>query len=342
MRVTIKSIAEAANVSRGTVDRVLNNRNGVSEISKAKVLKIAKEMGYKTNIAGKALAFQSKPIKIGVIIPSIRDQLFYRVFTGVKQATQEFGGFGIKVNYIVMKGTDWQEQLSCIEMLENTNIEALVLSPFDTQEIKDKINKLSEKIKIVTYNTEIDGISRFFYVGQNTIKGGRVGGELLGKLLPNGGNVLLISGPDRFKGLVNRAKGFEETTECNYPQLKIIKKIKVDGTNQSAYYKTKEMLSKDLNIHAIYLTGRGIEGVGKAMIELGKQKIRFICHDKLPETVDFLEKGIVDFTITQEPVMQGYLPIKILFEYYLHNKTPNSDLVYTDLKIVTKENIVEK
>ena len=46
MAVTVKQIAELANVSRGTVDRVLNNRSGVSEATRQKVLKIAKELHY--------------------------------------------------------------------------------------------------------------------------------------------------------------------------------------------------------------------------------------------------------------------------------------------------------
>ena len=49
MAVTVKQIAELANVSRGTVDRVLNNRSGVSEATRQKVLKIAKELHYEPN-----------------------------------------------------------------------------------------------------------------------------------------------------------------------------------------------------------------------------------------------------------------------------------------------------
>ena len=50
MAVTVKQIAELANVSRGTVDRVLNNRSGVSEATRQKVLKIAKELICGTNL----------------------------------------------------------------------------------------------------------------------------------------------------------------------------------------------------------------------------------------------------------------------------------------------------
>ena len=48
--ITIKSIAKEANVSEGTVDRVLHNRGGVSKKTEAKIKEILKkhadEMGY--------------------------------------------------------------------------------------------------------------------------------------------------------------------------------------------------------------------------------------------------------------------------------------------------------
>ena len=43
--VTIKEIARLAEVSRGTVDRVLNNREGVSEETAERVRRIADELG---------------------------------------------------------------------------------------------------------------------------------------------------------------------------------------------------------------------------------------------------------------------------------------------------------
>ena len=42
---TIKEIAELAGVSRGTVDRVLNNRGAVNTDTREKILEIAKLLG---------------------------------------------------------------------------------------------------------------------------------------------------------------------------------------------------------------------------------------------------------------------------------------------------------
>ena len=70
MAVTIKQIAEMCGVSRGTVDRVLNNRGRVSEETARKVTEAVEALGYKPNAFGKALAMQKKKIRIGVILCS--------------------------------------------------------------------------------------------------------------------------------------------------------------------------------------------------------------------------------------------------------------------------------
>ena len=46
---TIKDIAEAAGVSRGTVSNVLNGRDVVSSEKIQKVMKVVEEMGYSIN-----------------------------------------------------------------------------------------------------------------------------------------------------------------------------------------------------------------------------------------------------------------------------------------------------
>ena len=70
MAVTIKQIAEMCNVSRGTVDRVLNHRGRVSEETLQKVNDAVEKLGYKPNTFGKALALQKKKLRIGIILCS--------------------------------------------------------------------------------------------------------------------------------------------------------------------------------------------------------------------------------------------------------------------------------
>ena len=58
--ITIKKIAKLAEVSPGTVDRVLHNRGQVTQENIDKVKKIIEKYDYKINIHASNLAFNKK------------------------------------------------------------------------------------------------------------------------------------------------------------------------------------------------------------------------------------------------------------------------------------------
>lgn len=75
MNITIYDIAQKCNVSIATVSRVLNGSTRVSEKTRAKVLQVMKEMGYKPNPFARGLGLDSMKI-VGVICTDVAD-IFY-------------------------------------------------------------------------------------------------------------------------------------------------------------------------------------------------------------------------------------------------------------------------
>ena len=68
----------------------------------------------------------------------------------------------------------------------------------------------------------------------------------------------------------------------------------------------------------------GIAGVGSALdIIDDSENIHVICHDLTEGSIHLLQTQVVDFVLGQEPVNQGYLLIKTLFEYLVKNITPH-------------------
>ena len=68
-KATIKDVAQAANISIGTVDRVMHNRGGVSKKTEEKIKRIAAELNYTPSTIAQALVSQKNNIKIAVIYP---------------------------------------------------------------------------------------------------------------------------------------------------------------------------------------------------------------------------------------------------------------------------------
>lgn len=81
--ITIKEIAKRANTSRGTVDRVVNNRGKVNKELEARIRKIMEEEHYVPNEVARVLTMSGQKINIGVIIGSINHDFLEIVKKGV-------------------------------------------------------------------------------------------------------------------------------------------------------------------------------------------------------------------------------------------------------------------
>ncbi|MDE7259843.1 MAG: LacI family DNA-binding transcriptional regulator, partial [Lachnospiraceae bacterium] len=86
---TIKEIAALAGVSRGTVDRVLNNRGSVNAQTRQKVLEIAQTLDYKPNKAGIVLAARKKNLKLGVVLLGLGTVFYDDILAGVNAKAEE-------------------------------------------------------------------------------------------------------------------------------------------------------------------------------------------------------------------------------------------------------------
>ncbi|MBM3138081.1 MAG: LacI family transcriptional regulator [Chloroflexi bacterium] len=82
MNVTIKDIAKAAGVSHPTVSRALNNHPAISEATRERIVKLAKEMGYQPNASARGLK-TNRTHALGVIMQQIDDPFWSEVLDGV-------------------------------------------------------------------------------------------------------------------------------------------------------------------------------------------------------------------------------------------------------------------
>ena len=73
--VSIKDIAEISGVSVATVSRVLNDKGKSSEATRRRVLAVAEQYGYVSNMAAKSLR-EARSKTIGLILPNITNAFF--------------------------------------------------------------------------------------------------------------------------------------------------------------------------------------------------------------------------------------------------------------------------
>jgi len=89
-RVTIKDVAKMANTSVAAVSMSLNNRPGIGEEKRKKIIEIARKAGYQPSLVAKTLV-NKRSYLIGLIIKDISDQFFAELAKGVEDTVKEHG-----------------------------------------------------------------------------------------------------------------------------------------------------------------------------------------------------------------------------------------------------------
>ena len=186
MRVTLNQIAEMANVSRGTVDKVLHNRPGVSDAVRERVKRVAEELHYVPNMIGKALATCKKQRVIAVILTMEDNPFIVELKKGVIKAYEEIRDYGFVLDIRAMKTNEPAELAAILHELLENGVDAIALPTFEGEGVRCEIQNAYDKgIPVVTFISDLPGIQRLCFIGHDIERGGRVAGALMGRIVPS-------------------------------------------------------------------------------------------------------------------------------------------------------------
>ena len=335
---TIKEIADLAGVSRGTVDRVLNNRGAVNPKTAEKVMKIAQAMNYRPNRVGLALATQKKKYKIGVILFSEHNPFFDEVMAGVQSKTEELQDFGFTILTRRVE-FDLHAQLAAIDSLMEAGIHGLMLAPYNHPLIQQKIDELAgQQIPVVTVNTDIEGSRRIAYVGSDYFRGGCIAAGLFHLMTAGNIELGIITGSSNVLCHSERIRGLCHTLEASYPRIQITDIAEIHDDEFESYALTRELLDTHPKIDALFFAAAGVYGGCKAVMESGRHP-KIITFDEVPTTLEMLHNGVNSATISQQPHRQGSRSLDLLFEYITSGTLPEQELHYVEHSIRIKENL---
>lgn len=341
MAVTIQQIAEAAGVSRGTVDRALNHRGRINPEVAEKIFQVAEELGY-VHKQRKNSVVKTEKIKIGVVTQLAKASFMLAVNKGIMQAKKELNERGIEVIIREVESVEAADQLEAIDSLLKEGIHGLALMPVDNEAVRAKLNWMTDEknIPVVTFNSDIVGTRRSCFVGMDNRRSGQAAAGLLGMLMRGVGKVLIITG--HFTSLLNnlRVDGFIDELKTAYPGVEIAGVQCSFNEERDVERIIENTMMNVSGINGILVISGGQSGIGKAFEKLGiNQRPYVVIYDQTPNNEEIMKMGIADFLIDQDGYVQGYRPPYILMNMILKGEKPKMELQYTDINIKTKYNL---
>jgi simple sugar transport system substrate-binding protein len=198
---------------------------------------------------------------------------------------------------------------------------------------------LSAGIPVVSYNADAAGNARLSYIGQDLFVSGQEMGKRIASLVGSGDVALFIATP----GTAN----IQPRIDGAQAALKSTPSIKPHVIATGAAL-TQEESTVDAYVasHASYkgffaVDGGSTQSVGQAIQKHGlKGKAHGGGYDLTPITQQTLAAGYLDFTIDQQPYLQGFLPILQLYLYKASQTLTGIADVNTGLKFLDSKTVV--
>ena len=343
-KIGIKDIAKQANVSIGTVDRVLHNRIEVSKTTREQVLKIIDELGYTPNLLAKSLASKIK-YTIAVLIPDPTNNAYWeKPLEGIKAAAREIKKFNFELQVATF---DYSNENSFIEKsneILESNPSGFIFAPVFYESSLNLIEKCDQlELPYVLFDVFIENCKNLAYFGQNSVQSGFLAARLMSYSIDKGINHIYIVKPLNLSAPVYhlslREKGFISYFSQDTANMAILHSMSVDISSPSILVESLDSIfSSDQKPSGLFVANSRVHLVARYFEKNKIKNVVLIGYDLLYENIEYLEKGIIQFLICQKPEEQGYKSVFSLYNH-LFLKKPVDKLTYSPIDIIMKENI---
>lgn len=336
-KIRIRDIASIAEVSIGTVDRVLHQRGKVSDKALQRVNAALKELNYKPNPMARSLK-NNKVHSICVLVPDPNKDLYWLPCQqGIVSVIKEYEAFDLDITVAYFDPEAPDTLVHEGEVLIDRFPDAFLFVPLFEQESDILLKKLfNRNIRSATFNS-LPKKHVNHHVGQDLHRSGRVGAKLISSFLAADSNIGIIHMDEAFGNAIHmqqKEKGFRSYFEGTEIKANIYTKTldsDAMGDDLSSFKETYD-------IDAFFVTNSKAYKVAHTLEVMDKNAF-VIGYDLLPRNIDYLESGKIQFLIHQAPRLQASRSLKHLAELLLFGKhTPTKE--FLPIEIINSENLM--
>ena len=302
LRPTTKDLAKAAGVSRATVDRVLNGREGVKERTVEKVNAAIEELGFVRNIAAANLA-KGRTYRFLFALPKSGDQFRDEILKHIAEANTLFVADMVSIEVRPIDDNNPHTIAAFLGSLSSETVDGVAIMAPETPQVRDAINRLQERgVHTVPFvsNQTLTGDN---WVGIDNAAAGETAATLMGRFLPRqAGKLLVIADSLQSRDSLERRSGFDRVINASFPHLDALPSLETYGLEDRAHQIIAAAFRHHTGIVGVYVLS------SEARIPLDAIRLSavpgstvVIAHERTRCTVAALADGTLDAVITQDP-----------------------------------------
>ena len=329
-RYKVREIAQQSGLSEATVDRVLNDRPGVRENTRAEVQQAIADLDKQRA----QLRLNGRRYLIDVVMQTPRR--FSDAFRDAVEAElPTFAPAMLRARFHLWETGATAATVEQLARLRGSH--GVILKAPDEPAVADAIDRLVDSgIPVVTYTTDVPASSRCGYVGIDNHGAGVTAAYLMQQWLgTDKAHVLITLSKNVFRGEGEREVGFRSALRG--AGLEIIDVTDSDGIDATNERLVLDALRRHPEIGAVYSVGGGNAATVSAFERLGRVCRVFIAHDLDADNRRLLRDGRISAVLHNDLRVDARLALRTILQ--ARGALPAEPVRPVPVQIVTPYNI---
>jgi ribose transport system substrate-binding protein len=259
---------------------------------------------------------------IGVSIQNREAQFYQDMESGMRAEAAKYG-----YNLIVVDANrDNARQQSQVEDFISKKVDAIVLTPYDSQAIGSAIVE-ANSAGIPVFTADIASTSRegkvVAHIASDNVQGGIAAAKLICQAVGSSGSVAIIDEPE-VTSVQDRVKGFRQGIAQNCPQVTIVADVDSGGTRDKANSDAGDILQAHKDLKGIFgINDDSALGALTAVKAAGLTgKVAVVGYDATPEARKAIAGGDMYGDAIQYPNRIGATTVDVIHDYFAGTKQP--------------------
>lgn len=278
----------------------------------------------------------TKKLKFGLVVMSTNSDYWLTLKDGAQAAVDAVGGELIFTG--PADNNDIQGQVSLVENLISSKVDAILLTPLDSDALVAPVEKaMKAGIPVIIIDSPVNTKNYTSFIATDNIAGGKLAMETLIKQIGGSGQVAIINALAGIPSNDARGVGAEQVAKSNTNIKLLPQQHSLDQAE--ALTSTENIITGNPDLKGIFATfNRGALGAVQALINKGKQKnIKVVAYDADADEIKYLEDGTIDALVVQQPYQMGKLGIE--YSIKAINGETVAKSIAPDVVLATKANM---
>jgi ribose transport system substrate-binding protein len=249
----------------------------------------------------------------------------------------------IAVDFQIPSDGTAASQQRIVDDLLARGMKGIAISPVDAKNQTSMLDDAAKKAMLVTQDSDAPNSARSCYVGTNNVDAGKQAGELLKKVLPDGGKIMVFVGTLDAQNAHDRYEGLKQAIEGS--KISIID-VRTDDTDRvRAQANVQDTIVKYPDVAGLVglwsYNGPAILNAVRSAKKTGAIKI--VCFDEEDETLAGIKSGDIFATVVQQPYEFGRQAIELMAKVIRGDNSaiPASKQIFVPTLAIQKDSVDE-